>query len=572
MSNQENDQTAIIPKGRMAFVGDRLEIDQELVDDKVRRKAMSPSTMNALAGNGCQARFAIEKIVPRDESALTASSIGTVAHSVLEDLYGLPGPERTVFKATEFAAKHVGGVDLSTVNINGFDFAHASESEKAAVRATVQGEVHTAYRGIFNIEDPEAVNVFSTEAKLSDVDISGVPVVGFIDRVDRINDELRVVDYKTGKQKKSSSIFGDPHGDQLRIYALAGAKLFDQEIENAFVLYTKYSKAQRVAMSAPKLKKTERLFVDTWEELGECSDEATFVTTPSGLCAYCPLARICPASKVTDADAVGVPQVEPDAVAVYPNVAEEPVETDESEAEGVLSEPTAEADSVVSEDIHQTGESTMTRWPEDKPWEAEVKGRLNPNSWAAGGIAGVVTNSVQHLNAAGYAVNKKNIRALSSTLVNLIARIESGLAGHDGAQWGSGLNSLVRLTMWRLLDHEMPIPFGASAGDWQSWETRLVNASVGIIATTEAIYDDAIKPGGWVLFTSDNGESAEPVAEDETDTEGGAPEEADEEADDATKTETEDETESGEDEAIDTDVPFDDIDDEAFDESAMFDD
>lgn len=169
-------------------------------------------------------------------------------------------------------------------------------------------------------------------------------------------------------------------------------------------------------------------------------------------------------------------------------------------------------------------------------------------------------------------MNKKNIRALSSTLVNLIARIESGLAGHDGAQWGSGLNSLVRLTMWRLLDHEMPIPFGASAGDWQSWETRLVNASVGIIATTEAIYDDAIKPGGWVLFTSDNGESAEPVAEDETDTEAGAPEEADEEADDTTKTETEDETESGEDEAIDTDVPFDDIDDEAFDESAMFDD
>ncbi|GAA1937164.1 hypothetical protein GCM10009689_17090 [Brevibacterium antiquum] len=557
----------------MAFVGDRLEIDKELVEDKVRRKAMSPSTMNALAGNGCQARFAIEKIVPRDESAMTASAIGTTAHSVLEDLYGLPGNERTMFKAAELAATHVGGIDLSSISLDGFDYDKAIEAERAAVRATIQGEVHTAYRGIFNIEDPEAVNVYSTEAKLSGIELSGVPVVGFIDRVDEVDGKLVVNDYKTGKQKKASSMFGDPHGDQLRIYALAGAKLLDREIENALVLYTKHSKAQRVAMSSPKLKKTERLFVDTWEELGECSDDATFETTPSGLCAYCPLARICPESKVAEGGAVGVPQVEPDAVAVYPKADEAPAETDESEAEESVSEPAAEADSVVGEDIHETGESTMTRWPEDKPWEPEVKGRLNPNSWAAGGIAGVVTNSIKHLNAAGYAVNKKHIRALSSTLTSLISRIESGLAGGDSADWGSGVNSLVRLTMWRLLDHEMPIPFGVSSADWQTWENRVVNASIGIIATTEAIYDDAIKPGGWVLFTSDNGESAEPATEAAAEADTDDSEEVDEEAEDAAKNEDRgaDKTDE-EDEAIDTDVPFDDIDDEAFDESAMFDD
>src|SRR5690606_845249 len=76
----------------LKFVGDHLEASDEALK-QIDRSKMSPSTVFAM--QGCHARFAAEKILPRDEDPFGVAQIGTAAHAVLEDLMVLPPEERT---------------------------------------------------------------------------------------------------------------------------------------------------------------------------------------------------------------------------------------------------------------------------------------------------------------------------------------------------------------------------------------------------------------------------------------------------------------------------------------------
>ncbi len=67
------------------------------------------------------------------------------------------------------------------------------------------------------------------EYRIRDTHIEGVPVTGFIDRIDRVGDDIRVYDYKTGKTDKyyekiaipsDKNPLGGPYWRQMVFYDL----------------------------------------------------------------------------------------------------------------------------------------------------------------------------------------------------------------------------------------------------------------------------------------------------------------------------------------------------------------
>ncbi len=62
-----------------------------------------------------------------------------------------------------------------------------------------------------------------------DLEVDGVPVTGFVDRIDKLgNGNLAVIDYKTGKDIKLDRVEGDP---QLTLYQMAVEQLLGAKVE-----------------------------------------------------------------------------------------------------------------------------------------------------------------------------------------------------------------------------------------------------------------------------------------------------------------------------------------------------
>lgn len=283
----------------LAWDRDRLVITEEKAAKKLAKPYMSASTMNALAS--CGARWAIEQLLPRHEEAFGAAELGSSAHSALEDLFALPGAMRTPARLDAIIEK-----------------LHASHANELALPLDAdlerwRDEVRLRASGIFQIEDPTVVQVAATEMNLDGVEVAGVPIKGYIDRVDIGANEAgvlgrKVIDYKAGKYKAPNPRFYDGYGEQLRTYTLA-LTVVDNGIKpvSADLYYVKAGKVVNVNLSAGAMRKTEQNLQAGWADLKYWSGEAAFPAKSSALCGWCPLATVCPVAKKDGKDEAKIP-------------------------------------------------------------------------------------------------------------------------------------------------------------------------------------------------------------------------------------------------------------------------
>lgn len=491
--------------------------------------------MNALSNGGCAARFAAEKILPRESDPFAPNRIGDIAHAVLEDLYGLDAELRTPEAAMDLAMRRVAEVDL------GLDES-TTDTELAIRRSLLLTDVHNAYRGIFDIEQPSKIEPLHLEMRLNDVEIDGIPLTGFVDRLDpgSVEDTVRVIDYKSGKFRSASPKFGDSYGDQLRIYALGVSAATGKEVESASLLFTKEARARKVAMSKPYIRDTKRRFVTAWETLNDSCDSATFATSVTGLCGYCPLVNACPAAgeagKTSQIDAphpVSLGLDIPVRAADPEPVPEPPEAPDAAEA---IPEGEASAHPQCENATAMTGETMTTAhaapWPEDKPWEETIRGRLNPNSYSAQAVIGVTTFAMRKLHAAGEPVRPSSIRAVVSALSAVLNGAMQRLGGYDEIDWDAGLNTRVRGAMFSVIDDLHPIPFTtgkgrsakrSSAADWEAWIERVTSNLVALMQISEQLFDGGITDAEYLSLAADYTPAATEDTEDgeDDDAEGG---------------------------------------------------
>lgn len=146
-------------------------------------------------------------------------------------------------------------------------------------------------RGFYAKHQKEKSQVFQVEQKFT-IDVEGVPVTGFIDRIDTTpKGNLAIVDYKTGKAFDKSRVRNDP---QLTLYQMAVRETFGKEVETVSLYHLNSLTPLTVPAHSKKQEGDVKAAV---VEAAKGINELKFDPTPNerGHCQYCDYIQICPA-------------------------------------------------------------------------------------------------------------------------------------------------------------------------------------------------------------------------------------------------------------------------------------
>ena len=215
---------------------------------------------------------------PPGEPAL----VGTFAHLVLEHLLQLPEGQRSQDAAKTLARKHWPEIeqeaDYQALGLN--------DTEAKAFR----WKAWEAIAGLWALENPDETEVHATEHEVQ-VDISGVPFRGIIDRVDVVDNSLVISDYKSGKAP--SDRFRHRPLKQVLLYAAAIEASFGQRPLGARLLYLG-QRTLGVRVTPSNLSAAVGELASTWSSLTNDCERNEFATSTGPLCAWCPFLAECP--------------------------------------------------------------------------------------------------------------------------------------------------------------------------------------------------------------------------------------------------------------------------------------
>jgi putative RecB family exonuclease len=213
---------------------------------------------------------------------------GTVVHAVLEQLFDLPAPQRTVEAATDLVEPAWRGL-LE----NDEELRELVDADPAGLVGLLEStrELVGAY---FTLEDPARVEPAERELLVETELPSGLRLKGFIDRLDRSPaGDLRVVDYKSGKAP--NEVFEGKALFQLRFYALV---LWRQTGVLPRLLRLYYLKDRERLDYSPDerdLVGLERQLDAIGAAITRARESGDWRHKPSKLCDWCAHQALCPA-------------------------------------------------------------------------------------------------------------------------------------------------------------------------------------------------------------------------------------------------------------------------------------
>ena len=123
--------------------------------------------------------------------------------------------------------------------------------------------------------------------------ISGIPLIGSIDRIDDLEKGIEIIDYKTGKVKEQKDVDRD---DQLTIYALAARDALGLEPRQLALYFMAENKKVVTTRSSEDLEEKRKELEETVEKIRESKFEAN----PGFLCKWCDYKHLCDEYNVGD--------------------------------------------------------------------------------------------------------------------------------------------------------------------------------------------------------------------------------------------------------------------------------
>ncbi|HAT1265390.1 TPA: RecB family exonuclease, partial [Corynebacterium striatum] len=143
------------------------------------------------------------------------------------------------------------------------------------------------------MENPQGFDAQECEMYVDTVLPNGVPVRGFIDRVDVApTGEVRVVDYKTGK--KPLPRYSHDAQFQMRFYALVYWRILGTIPAQLRLMYLKVLDSMFLAPTREELEYFERDLGDLWAKIEGDGKEGVFRPKTSKLCGWCSFQKLCP--------------------------------------------------------------------------------------------------------------------------------------------------------------------------------------------------------------------------------------------------------------------------------------
>lgn len=261
-----------------------------------RPLALSPS--RASDYRQCPLLYRLRAIDRLPEPKTVAQVKGTLVHAVLEELHGQPRDERTYPAAVK-------RLKPEWARMCGQDEELTQLVPEEALHDFLV-ECRSLLRGYFEMENPQGFDAHEVEMYVDTVLPNGVPVRGFIDRVDVApTGEVRVVDYKTGK-KPQPRYAGDAKF-QMRFYALVYWRLFGTVPHQLRLMYLKVIDSMFLTPSREELEYFERDLGELWAKIEGDGRAGSFRPKTSKLCGWCSFQEICPAFGGTPPEYPGWP-------------------------------------------------------------------------------------------------------------------------------------------------------------------------------------------------------------------------------------------------------------------------
>lgn len=261
------------------------------------RRPLALSASRAADFRQCPLLYRLKAIDRIPEPKTRAQVLGTVVHSVLEDLYALEQSERAPERAAELvpaAVEHfyaVGG---------------GAEVVPLSDRAEFQTEVAALVSALYGVEDPRRFSPAACEQYLVTSTASGTPLHGYLDRVDVApTGEVRVVDYKTGKpphpRYQTQAMF------QMRFYALMYQQIHGVMPAQLKLIYLRNGSWLTLSPDLATLVETETELDSLWAEIERAGESGIFPPRTSRLCDWCNHQALCPAFGGTPPEYPGWP-------------------------------------------------------------------------------------------------------------------------------------------------------------------------------------------------------------------------------------------------------------------------
>ncbi|MCF6469891.1 DUF2800 domain-containing protein [Nonomuraea sp. MG754425] len=247
--------------------------------------ALSPSRAGDFMTCPLLYRFRVIDQLPEKPSQ--AAVRGTVVHAVLERLYDLPAPRRSVEAAIDL-------LDPQWERLLADDPQYAGMFADEAEQAQWLGQAREMLRRYFTLEDPTRLEPAERELYVEAVLDGGLMLRGYVDRLDVApTGEVRVVDYKTGSAPgpdfEAKALF------QMKFYALVLWRLRGRVPRLLQLVYLGgQGEVLRYAPDEADLLATERKVMALWSAIERSLESGEWRARRSRLCDWCDHQALCP--------------------------------------------------------------------------------------------------------------------------------------------------------------------------------------------------------------------------------------------------------------------------------------
>lgn len=246
-----------------------------------RPLAISPS--RASDYKRCPLQYRLRAIDKIPEPSTEAQVKGTLVHAVLEEMFAWPREQRT----------YPAAVKRLKPNWEKMREEDPTCAEPVKDEYQLLVDARTLLRGYFTMENPLGFDAHAQEMPVDFTLPNGVPVRGFIDRVDIApTGEVRVVDYKTGK--KPLPRYSEDAQFQMRFYALVYWRMFGVVPTQLKLMYLKVMDSMILAPSREELEYFERDLAELWFKIEADGKSGNFRPQQSKLCGWCAFQHLCP--------------------------------------------------------------------------------------------------------------------------------------------------------------------------------------------------------------------------------------------------------------------------------------